>query len=212
MKLCRSSTRVSEKPRCQTSTEFQYSFFKRYENPPLMNCMALSTVMPSPTVSNTCRWSGMPTKSWSRNFRPSRRSEARRSSTWHSVPTATGRVLGWSWWWRRTYALNSGCCPEGHYEQVSPSPGAKAQYLSHGSARLKPCPDTNQIITSCSRKCRNSRRRLKAGGSQDWLPHSQVHTRSSACRRPLADQFFQTLVGGVEGDGLCHERDDGCAQ
>src|ERR1039458_4366750 len=23
-------------------------------------------------------------------------------------------------------------------------------------------------------KCRNSRRRLKAGGSQDWLPHSHV--------------------------------------
>src|ERR1035441_1138935 len=34
-------------------------------------------------------------------------------------------------------------------------------------------------------KCRNSRRR-QAGGSQDWLPHSQVHTRYSACRRPLA--------------------------
>jgi hypothetical protein len=34
-------------------------------------------------------------------------------------------------------------------------------------------------------KCRNSRRWLKAGGSQDWLPHSQVHTRHSACRRPL---------------------------
>src|ERR1017187_9625322 len=30
------------------------------------------------------------------------------------------------------------------------------------------------------------KRRLKAGGSQDWLPHSQVHTRYSACRRPLA--------------------------
>ena len=29
-------------------------------------------------------------------------------------------------------------------------------------------------------------RRLKAGGSHDWLPHSQVHTRYSACRRPLA--------------------------
>src|ERR1035438_5824905 len=34
-------------------------------------------------------------------------------------------------------------------------------------------------------KCRNSRRRLKAGGSQDWLPHSQAHTRYSACHRPL---------------------------
>src|ERR1039458_5075884 len=33
----------------------------------------------------------------------------------------------------------------------------------HGSARLKPCPDTNQIITSCRRKWRNSSRRLSAG-------------------------------------------------
>ena len=46
--------------------------------------------------------------------------------TWHSVPTAAGRGLGWSWWWRRTYALNSGCCPEEHGEQVLPLPGAKA--------------------------------------------------------------------------------------
>src|ERR1035438_9404707 len=105
---------------------------------------------------------------------PLRRSQAPRSSTWHSVPTATGRGLGWSWWWRRTYALNSGCYPEEHGVQVLPSPGAKAwlkPHFFHGSARLKPCPDTNQIITSYSRKCRTSRRRLKAGGSQDWLPH-----------------------------------------
>src|ERR1035438_10582034 len=58
------------------------------------------------------------------------RSEARRSSPWHSVPTATGRGLGWSWWWRRTYALNSGCCPEEHGVQVLPSPGAKADRKS----------------------------------------------------------------------------------
>ena len=32
----------------------------------------------------------------------------------------------------------------------------------------------------------NLQRRLKAGCSHDWLPHSQVHTRYSACRRPLA--------------------------
>src|ERR1017187_6164579 len=50
MKLCRHSTRVSEKPRCQTSPQWPHSPFKRYENPPLTNCMALSTVMPSPTV------------------------------------------------------------------------------------------------------------------------------------------------------------------
>src|ERR1035438_1361047 len=68
MKLCRHSTRVSEKPRCQTSPQWPHSFFKRYENPPLTNCMALSTVMPSPTVTNKCRWSGITTKSWSRNF------------------------------------------------------------------------------------------------------------------------------------------------
>src|ERR1035438_8978300 len=55
MKLCRHSTRVSEKPRCQTSPKWPHSFFKRYENPPLTNCMALSTVMPSPTVTNKCR-------------------------------------------------------------------------------------------------------------------------------------------------------------
>src|ERR1039458_10026077 len=68
-----------------------------------------------------------------------RRSEARRSSTWHSVPTATGRGVGWSWWWRRTYALNSGCCPEEHCEQVLPSPGAKAPFLSRfGTAEAMP--------------------------------------------------------------------------
>src|ERR1017187_868033 len=70
---------------------------------------------------------------------PLRRSEARRSSTWHSVPTATGRGLGWSWWWRRTYALNSGCCPEEHGVQVLPSPGAKAPFLSRfGTAEAMP--------------------------------------------------------------------------
>src|ERR1035438_9412600 len=92
---------------------------------------------------------------------PLRRSEARRSSTWHSVPTATGRGLGWSWWWRRTYALNSGvarksiACRSCHHQGLKP-------HSFHGSARLKPCPDTNQIITSCSRKCRNSCRRASA--------------------------------------------------
>src|ERR1017187_3163877 len=91
---------------------------------------------------------------------PLRRSEARRSSTWHSVPTATGRGLGWSWWWRRTYALNSGvarksiACRSCHHQGLKP-------HSFHGSARLKPCPDTNQIITSCSRKCRNSRAGLR---------------------------------------------------
>src|ERR1035438_6716978 len=50
--------------------------------------------------------------------------------TWHSVPTAAGRGLGWSWWWRRTYVLNSVCCPEEHCVQVLPSPGAKAPFLS----------------------------------------------------------------------------------
>src|ERR1017187_4864714 len=70
---------------------------------------------------------------------PLRRSKARRSSTWHSVPTATGRGLGWSWWWRRTYALNSGCCPEEHGVQVLPSPGAKAPFLSRfGTAEAMP--------------------------------------------------------------------------
>src|ERR1035438_3719461 len=65
--------------------------------------------------------------------------EARRSSTWHSVPTATGRGLGWSWWWRRKYALNSGCCPEEHGVQVLPSPGAKAPFLSRfGTAEAMP--------------------------------------------------------------------------
>src|ERR1017187_10926589 len=68
MQLCRHSTRVSEKPRCQTSPQWPHSFFKRYENPPLTNCLALSTVMPSPAVTNKCRWSGITTKSWSRNF------------------------------------------------------------------------------------------------------------------------------------------------
>src|ERR1035438_10569501 len=63
MKLCRHSTRVSEKPPCQTSPQGPHSFFKRYENPPLTNCMALSTVMPSPTVTNKCRWSGIDRKS-----------------------------------------------------------------------------------------------------------------------------------------------------
>src|ERR1039457_6191971 len=93
---------------------------------------------------------------------PLRRSEARRSSTWHSVPTATGRGLGWSWWWRRTYALNSGvarksiACRSCHHQGLKP-------HSFHGSARLKPCPDTNQIITSCSRKCRNSRSPLSSG-------------------------------------------------
>src|ERR1019366_171254 len=80
-----------------------------------------------------------------------------------------------------------------HYQGLKP-------HSFPGTARLKPCPDTNQIITSCSRKCRNSSRRLKAGGSQDWLPHSQVHPRYSACRRPLAKDFlFQ--ASGVEFGG-----------
>src|ERR1039458_8179985 len=48
-------------------------------------------------------------------------------------------------------------CRSCHHQGLKP-------HSFHGSARLKPCPDTNQIITSCSRKCRNSRRRLKAGG------------------------------------------------
>src|ERR1035438_93138 len=88
-------------------------------------------------------------------------------------------------------------CRSCHHQRLKP-------HSFHGSARLKPCPDTNQIITSCSRKCRNSRRRLKAGGSQDWLPHRQVHTRYSACRRPLAriahicpSEVAHALVGAV---------------
>jgi hypothetical protein len=36
------------------------------------------------------------------------------------------------------------------------------------------------------------KRRLKAGCSQDWLPHGQWDTRYSACRRPLAN--FQLMV------------------
>src|ERR1039458_1611305 len=49
------------------------------------------------------------------------------------------------------------------------------------------------------------RRRLKAGGSQDWLPHSKGHTRYSACRRPLGygiaqdadsfDLYFDYIAG-----------------
>ena len=42
------------------------------------------------------------------------------------------------------------------------------------------------FFASCA-SLRSRSRRLKAGGSQDWLPHSQVHTRYSACRRPLAE-------------------------
>src|ERR1019366_5547650 len=40
-------------------------------------------------------------------------------------------------------------CRSCHHQGLKP-------HSFHGSARLKPCPDTNQIITSCSRKCRNS--------------------------------------------------------
>src|ERR1039457_6525568 len=54
-------------------------------------------------------------------------------------PMLDGRGLGWSWWWRRTYALNSVCCPEEHGEQVLPLPGAKAQFLSRfGMAEAMP--------------------------------------------------------------------------
>src|ERR1039458_6821615 len=54
---------------------------------------------------------------------------------------------------RRTQdvARKSIACRSCHHQGLKP-------HSFHGSARLKPCPDTNQIITSCSRKCRNSRR------------------------------------------------------
>src|ERR1039458_10202940 len=45
-------------------------------------------------------------------------------------------------------------CRSCHHQGLKP-------HSFHGSARLKPCPDTNQIITSCSRKCRNSSGRGK---------------------------------------------------
>src|ERR1017187_5332148 len=50
-------------------------------------------------------------------------------------------------------------CRSCHHQGLKP-------HSFHGSARLKPCPETNQIITSCSRKCRNSSRRLSAGVSR----------------------------------------------
>ena len=34
----------------------------------MINCMAFSMVMSTPTVINRCTWSGMITKSWSRNL------------------------------------------------------------------------------------------------------------------------------------------------
>ena len=45
------------------------SFLNRKENPPLMNCMALSIVMSPPTLISRCRWSGITMKSWSWNLR-----------------------------------------------------------------------------------------------------------------------------------------------
>src|ERR1035441_3987924 len=47
------------------------------------------------------------------------------------------------------------------------------------------------------------KRRLKAGGSQDWLPHSQVHTRYSARRRPLVflqEGLHAVLLRRLPGD------------
>jgi hypothetical protein len=64
-----------------------------------------------------------------------------------------------------------------------PLPGAKAHSF-RGSAWLKPCPDTNQIITSCSRKCRNSRRRLSAGACGDRrLAHVRKSRLKGGCRQ-----------------------------
>src|ERR1039458_4679328 len=45
-------------------------------------------------------------------------------------------------------------CRSCHHQGLKP-------HSFHGSARLKPCPFTKQIIKSCSRKCRNSSGRRK---------------------------------------------------
>src|ERR1017187_4996168 len=56
-------------------------------------------------------------------------------------------------------------CRSCHHQGLKP-------HSFHGSARLKPCPDTNQIITSCSRKCRNSRRRHECRrGTHECVRH-----------------------------------------
>src|ERR1035441_6396279 len=110
MKLCRHSTRVSEKPRCQTSPQWPHSFFNRKS-----------------IASRSC-----------------------------------------------------------HHQGLKP-------HSFRGSARLKPCPDTNQIITSCIRKCRNSSRRLSAGlrGSKTRVcpkePSEKAAAGKIACPTKLAE-------------------------
>src|ERR1039458_7735723 len=68
-------------------------------------------------------------------------------------------------------------CRSCHHQGLKP-------HSFHGSARLKPCPDTNQIITSCSRKCRNSSRRLSAGACGDRrLAHARKSRLKGECRQ-----------------------------
>src|ERR1035441_6380492 len=118
--------------------------------------MALSTVMPSPTVTNKCRWSGITTKSWSRNFLAATVG-AKHVDHQRGIPfrlqqgAALAGLGGGEERTRLTQdvARKSMACRSCHHQGLKP-------HSFHGSARLKPCPDTNQIITSCSRKCRNS--------------------------------------------------------
>src|ERR1017187_2976973 len=75
-------------------------------------------------------------------------------------------------------------CRSCHHQGLKP-------HSFHGSARLKPCPDTNQIITSCSRKCRNSSRRLSAGAWSFYIsarisgrfPRASTRPRLMPCIR-----------------------------
>src|ERR1022692_2237429 len=73
-------------------------------------------------------------------------------------------------------------CRSCHHQGLKP-------HSFHGSARLKPCPDTNQIITSCSRKCRNSRAR----------PGGRSHVAASMFQRYY---WPAGLVAGLAATGF----------
>src|ERR1035441_9901509 len=146
--------------------------------------MALSTVMPSPTVTNKCRWSGITTKSWSRNFLAATVG-AKHVDHQRGIPfrlqqgAALAGLGGGEERTRLTQdvARKSMACRSCHHQGLKP-------HSFHGSARLKPCPDTNQIITSCRRKCRISSRRLSAGACRDRrLAHVRKSRLKGGCRQ-----------------------------
>ena len=72
---------------------------------------------------------------------------------------------------------------------LSPS-GLREHFLvaacrSAGRAILPAAAFQAALSRRCT-SCRTGKRRLKAGGSQDWLPHGKMHTRCSVCRTTLA--------------------------